>query len=46
MAERETGTVKVRPSSLCSTFGSNLTRHQKWNEKGFGFILRDGMGDR
>lgn len=46
MAERETGTVKVRFLHLPTILVAYLMRRQKWNEKGFGFIQRDGMGDR
>lgn len=46
MADRETGTVKVSPHSPPTVLVAELTRHQKWNEKGFGFIKRDDLGDR
>ena len=46
MADRETGTVKVSPPTSAHRLKAKLTRRQKWNEKGFGFIERDSMGDR
>lgn len=46
MADRETGTVKVSSPASAHPLIAKLTRRQKWNDKGFGFIERDSMGDR
>ncbi|CAF9919882.1 MAG: hypothetical protein ALECFALPRED_001331 [Alectoria fallacina] len=45
MADRETGTVKVSSLFALPDLAAKLKSHQKWSEKGFGFIERDGMSD-
>ena len=46
MAGRDTGTVKVSLPLTPKNRVASLIESQKWNEKGYGFIERDGMGDR